>query len=117
MSPAPLYPAPAQALSPRESTVLHLVSHGLTNQEIADRLELSINSVKTYLRCAYGKIGVERRSQAIVWVMAQAASAPILDPAPGSSADSATAAPQNRDQHEEDEQDDDDDQHNLHAPR
>ena len=55
-------------LTPRELDVLGLIASGLTNQEIAERLYLSINSVKTYVRTAYRKIDVERRAQAVVWV-------------------------------------------------
>ena len=53
--------------STRELDVLRLVGAGLTNQEIADTLYLSINSVKTYIRTAYQKIGAHRRPQAVVW--------------------------------------------------
>ncbi len=44
-----------------------LIAQGLSNQEIADRAFLTINSVKTYIRSAYRKIGVERRTQAVLW--------------------------------------------------
>jgi len=54
-------------LSAREVQVLALIAEGLTNQEIADRVFVSINSVKTYIRSAYRKIGVNSRSQAAVW--------------------------------------------------
>lgn len=54
-------------LAPREREVLALITQGLTNQEIADQAYLSINSVKTYVRSAYRKIGVARRSQAVSW--------------------------------------------------
>jgi len=54
-------------LTPREQQVLELITLGLTNQEIADLTYLSINSVKTYVRSAYRKIGVTRRSQAVSW--------------------------------------------------
>jgi DNA-binding CsgD family transcriptional regulator len=53
-------------LTPREQEVLAL-TQGLTNQEIADHAFISINSVKTYVRAAYRKIGVTRRSQAVSW--------------------------------------------------
>ncbi len=56
-------------LSSREAEVLALISVGLSNAEIAERLFLSINSVKTYIRAAYRKIGVVRRSQAVVWAI------------------------------------------------
>ena len=54
-------------LTPREMEVLTLITQGLTNQEIADSIYISINSVKTYVRTAYRKIGVSRRSQAVSW--------------------------------------------------
>jgi len=57
----------ADGLSPRESQVLQLVVSGRSNQEIADELYLSINSVKTYIRSTYRKIEVSSRTQAIVW--------------------------------------------------
>jgi DNA-binding CsgD family transcriptional regulator len=49
--------------------VLQLIAAGCSNEEIADELIVSINTVKTYVRTAYRKIGARRRSQAIVWVM------------------------------------------------
>jgi NarL family two-component system response regulator LiaR len=54
-------------LTPRELEVLGLITQGLTNQEIADQAYISINSVKTYVRTAYRKIGVTRRAQAVSW--------------------------------------------------
>ena len=42
---------------------------GHSNQEIADALFLSINSVKTYIRSTYRKIDVTSRGQAIVWAI------------------------------------------------
>ena len=61
------WPGRAAGLSPREAEILALITQGLTNQQIAERVFLSINSVKTYIRSAYRKIGVERRSQAVLW--------------------------------------------------
>jgi DNA-binding CsgD family transcriptional regulator len=49
--------------------VLAFITQGLSNKEIARDAYLSINSVKSYIRTAYRKIGVERRSQAVVWGM------------------------------------------------
>lgn len=54
-------------LTVREFEVLALVAAGLSNNEIAERLYVSVNTVKTYVRAAYRKIGVERRSQAVIW--------------------------------------------------
>ena len=61
------WPGRSAGLSPREAEILALITQGLTNQEIADRVYLSINSVKTYIRTAYRKIDVERRPQAVLW--------------------------------------------------
>ncbi len=61
------WPGRDHGLTARESEVLALITQGLSNQEIADRTYLSINSVKTYIRTAYRKIGVSRRSQAVLW--------------------------------------------------
>lgn len=54
-------------LTSRETEVLGLITQGLTNVQIAGRLYLSINSVKTYVRSAYRRIGVTTRSQAVAW--------------------------------------------------
>ncbi len=57
----------AVGLTPRELEVLTLITQGRTNQEIADEVFISINSVKTYVRTGYRKIGVTRRAQAVSW--------------------------------------------------
>lgn len=56
-------------LTPREVDVLQLITQGLSNQEIAEQTYLSINSVKTYIRTAYRRVGVTSRSQAVVWCL------------------------------------------------
>jgi len=61
------WPGRGEGLSPREAEVLALITQGLSDQEIADRAYLSDNSVKTYGRSVYRKIGVTRRSQAVIW--------------------------------------------------
>ena len=58
-----------EGLSARESEVIALITAGLSNQEIALRTYLSINSVKTYIRTAYRKIGVTTRPQAVGWAI------------------------------------------------
>jgi DNA-binding NarL/FixJ family response regulator len=63
------WPGRSAGLSPREAEVLALICRGLSNQEIADRAHVSINSIKTYIRSAYRKIGVERRTQALLWAL------------------------------------------------
>jgi two-component system, NarL family, response regulator LiaR len=69
MDAEPEWLAQAEGLSEREAQVLGLIARGLTNQAIADELFLSVNSVKTYIRSGYRKIGVARRSQAVGWAM------------------------------------------------
>ena len=61
------WPGREAGLSPREAEIIALITQGLSNQEIADRAYLSINSVKTYIRSAYRKIGVTKRTQAVIW--------------------------------------------------
>ena len=52
-------------LSKRETEVLDLLSEGLSNQEIADRLFVSLNTIKTHIANIYSKLGVSRRTQAV----------------------------------------------------
>jgi len=53
------------SLSERENDTLALMADGLMNQEIADKLFISLNTVKTHARNIYLKLEVENRSQAI----------------------------------------------------
>lgn len=64
------WPGDEHGLSARESEVLAFICRGLSNQEISEHAYLSINTIKTYIRSAYRKIGVTTRSQAVVWGMA-----------------------------------------------
>ena len=52
------YAGQPEGLSRREAAVIEMIVKGESNQEIADALFLSINSVKTYIRSAYRKMGV-----------------------------------------------------------
>jgi LuxR family maltose regulon positive regulatory protein len=54
-----------ESLSERELEVLQRLADGLTNREIADRLYLSLNTVKVHTRNIYGKLGVNNRTQAV----------------------------------------------------
>ena len=69
-------------LTARELDVLGLIGAGLTNQEIADELYLSVNTVKTYIRLAYRRIGTPRRSQAVAWVLRHGITTPVRSVAP-----------------------------------
>ena len=66
-TPSGNWPGRAEGLTPRESEVLALITQGLSNLEIVHRSGLSINSIKSYIRTAYRKIGVTSRSQAVLW--------------------------------------------------
>jgi DNA-binding NarL/FixJ family response regulator len=61
------WPGRSEGLTQRESEMLALITQGLSNAEIAERTRLSINSVKSYIRTCYRRIGVTTRSQAIIW--------------------------------------------------
>jgi NarL family two-component system response regulator LiaR len=52
-------------ISKREWEVLNLMSEGLSNQEIADRLFVSLNTVKTHSSNLFEKLEVKRRTAAI----------------------------------------------------
>lgn len=54
-----------ETLSGRERAVLRLIAQGCSNQEISDRLFISLHTVKTHARHINSKLGVERRTQAV----------------------------------------------------
>ena len=55
------------ALTPREIEILSLISMGSTNDEIADQMCISPNTVKTHLYNIFKKINVPNRLQAALW--------------------------------------------------
>ena len=59
--------APAGDLSKREREVLELLCEGLDDKAMANRLGLSDNTVRNHVSRLYAKIGVNRRSAAIIW--------------------------------------------------
>ena len=56
-------------LTQRETEVLSMIAAGKANRDIAEETNLSINSVKSYIRGAYSKIEVTSRSQAVLWAI------------------------------------------------
>jgi two-component system, NarL family, response regulator LiaR len=52
-------------ISPRELEVLELMAEGLSNAEIADKLFVSLNTVKTHSSKIFEKLEVKRRTQAV----------------------------------------------------
>ena len=52
-------------LTPRETEILGLIAQGLSNREIAERLFVSQNTVKTHSARVFMKLGAKRRTQAV----------------------------------------------------
>ncbi len=52
-------------LTKREKEILGLMTDGLTNKEIAERLMVSQNTIKTHVKGIYRKLDVNRRVQAV----------------------------------------------------
>jgi len=67
--PSSVWPTGDAGLSPREAEMLALIARGLSNEDIAAACYLSINTVKSYIRDAYRKIGVSTRPQAVGWAL------------------------------------------------
>lgn len=61
------WPGRSEGLTARESEILSMIAQGKSNAEIAAATYLSPNSIKTYVRNAYAKIGVTSRTQAVLW--------------------------------------------------
>jgi len=61
------WPGRGEGLTDRESEILALITQGRSNAEVAAHTYLSPNTVKSYIRSAYGKIGAESRTQAVLW--------------------------------------------------
>lgn len=58
---------PLSGLTDQEQTLLGLLSEGLTNKQIADRMFLAEKTVKNYVSRLLAKLGMERRTQAAVF--------------------------------------------------
>ncbi|MBN8757330.1 MULTISPECIES: helix-turn-helix transcriptional regulator [Variovorax] len=67
---APLPDAPPAALTPREGDVMHWLSRGKTDAEIAALLEISPRTVHKHLEHVYVKLGVETRTAAVMRALA-----------------------------------------------
>jgi len=58
-----------QALTERELFVLRLVASGASNQEIADKLSISVNTIKSHLKNILEKLQLENRTQAATYAL------------------------------------------------
>jgi DNA-binding NarL/FixJ family response regulator len=61
------WPGRTEGLTDRESEILALITQGKSNAEVAALTFLSPNTVKSYIRTIYRKIGVASRTQAVLW--------------------------------------------------
>ena len=61
------WPGRGEGLTDRESEILALITQGRSNAEVAELTFLSPNTVKSYIRNVYRKIGVASRTQAVLW--------------------------------------------------
>ena len=52
-------------ITPRELEILQLIAEGLSNKEIAERVHVSENTVKTHSARVFAKLGARRRTQAV----------------------------------------------------
>ena len=60
---------PVQGVTPREREVMTLISQGMANREIADRLFVAEKTVKNHVNNIYSKLGVSSRAEAIsLWL-------------------------------------------------
>jgi DNA-binding NarL/FixJ family response regulator len=59
-------PVRQQSLSPRELQVLEMAAEGLTNHQMATKLEITVHAVKFHLASIYRKLGVANRTEAAV---------------------------------------------------
>jgi LuxR family maltose regulon positive regulatory protein len=65
LSPAPSVQPLSEPLSQRELKVLQLLAQGLSNREISERLFLALDTVKGHNRLIFGKLQVQRRTEAV----------------------------------------------------
>ena len=61
----PAVHAPSESLTPRELEVLQLMARGLTNRQIAKRLEISEHTVKFHAAAVLGKLNARSRAEAV----------------------------------------------------
>lgn len=63
---------PLAGLTERERQILESLSKGMTNQQLAEDFDISLNTVKFHLKNLYGKMGVDNRAQAVAKYLGRA---------------------------------------------
>ena len=66
VAPRPSFPPALSALTPRETEVLQLIAHGLSNTEISDTLVIAEQTTKTHVGRILAKLDLRDRAQAVV---------------------------------------------------
>lgn len=61
------WPGRLAGITDRESEILALITQGMSNADVARLTYLSPNTVKSYIRSVYRKIGASSRTQAVLW--------------------------------------------------
>ena len=64
------WPGRGEGLTDREAEVLALITQGMSNAQVAELTFLSPNTIKSYIRSIYRKIGATSRTQAVLWGVA-----------------------------------------------
>lgn len=100
--------SPSEELSSREQEVLALIALGLSNAEIGRELYLSVDTIKTYVRRLYSKLGVKNRTQAALHAAARQ-----VPPPAGRQRLADEAWRQQRDRHDEERLSDERDEAQL----
>jgi DNA-binding NarL/FixJ family response regulator len=62
---------PAPMLTSRELQIIELINAGLSNKDIARRLDIGVATAKSHVHNLLGKLNLQRRSQAAVWMREQ----------------------------------------------
>lgn len=87
---------PSDGLTARQAQIVDLICSGMPNAQIAERLHLSVNSIKSHIRGAYRAMDVQTRPQAVLWGLARGYGGHVSDDhwppaaAPTSSSGSST---------------------------
>ena len=71
VAPQPKSESATQTLTPRELEIVRLISVGLSNKEIARRLNIGLATTKSHVHNALAKLNVQRRGQVASWMQSR----------------------------------------------